>query len=113
MATGRPRRPGSCCCSIDAKAQLRSTTRVAGSAVFRPNSPAPGCCATTSKCSHRQGASAALQNVAVKSREVARTEMPAPLRREVRLLGDLLGRVLAEYGGPGLLEDVENLRRTV
>ncbi|MGH7762695.1 MAG: phosphoenolpyruvate carboxylase [Candidatus Dormibacteraceae bacterium] len=39
--------------------------------------------------------------------------MPAPLRREVRLLGDLLGQVLAEYGGPGLLADVENLRRTV
>jgi phosphoenolpyruvate carboxylase len=39
--------------------------------------------------------------------------MPAPLRREVRLLGDLLGQVLAEYGGPGLLEDVESLRRIV
>src|SRR5258708_9895458 len=39
--------------------------------------------------------------------------MPAPLRREVRLLGELLGQVLAEYGGPGLLADVENLRRTV
>jgi len=39
--------------------------------------------------------------------------MPAPLRREVRLLGDMLGQVLAEYGGPGLLADVENLRRTV
>jgi len=39
--------------------------------------------------------------------------MPAPLRREVRVLGDVLGQVLAEYGGPGLLEDVENLRRTV
>jgi phosphoenolpyruvate carboxylase len=49
----------------------------------------------------------------VKSREAARIEMPAPLRREVRLLGDLLGQVLAEYGGSGLLEDVENLRRTV
>jgi phosphoenolpyruvate carboxylase len=48
----------------------------------------------------------------VKSREVARTEMPAALRREVRLLGDVLGQVLAEYGGP-LLEDVEQLRRTV
>ena len=47
------------------------------------------------------------------SREVARTEMPAALRREVRLLGDVLGQVLAEYGGPGLLEDVELLRRTV
>jgi phosphoenolpyruvate carboxylase len=49
----------------------------------------------------------------VKSREVARTEMPAALRREVRLLGEVLGQVLAEYGGPGLLEDVELLRRTV
>ena len=49
----------------------------------------------------------------MKSREVARIEMPAPLRREVRLLGDVLGQVLAEYGGSGLLEDVENLRRTV
>ena len=49
----------------------------------------------------------------MKSREVARVEMPAPLRREVRLLGDMLGEVLAEYGGAGLLEDVEQLRRTV
>jgi len=39
--------------------------------------------------------------------------MPAALRREVRLLGDVLGQVLAEYGGPDLLEDVELLRRTV
>jgi phosphoenolpyruvate carboxylase len=38
-------------------------------------------------------------------------EMPAPLRRDVRLLGRLLGRVLEEAGGPGLLEDVERLRR--
>ncbi len=49
----------------------------------------------------------------MKSREVARVEMPAPLRREVRLLGDMLGEVLAEYGGAGLLDDVERLRRTV
>jgi phosphoenolpyruvate carboxylase len=60
----------------------------------------------------RRDASAGPENVAVSSREVARIEMPAPLRREVRLLGDMLGQVLAEYGGPGLLEDVENLRRT-
>jgi phosphoenolpyruvate carboxylase len=39
--------------------------------------------------------------------------MPAALRREVRLLGDLLGEVLAEYGGPELLADVEHLRRIV
>ena len=49
----------------------------------------------------------------MKSRDVARVEMPAALRREVRLLGDLLGEVLAEYGGPELLGDVEQLRRTV
>jgi phosphoenolpyruvate carboxylase len=37
--------------------------------------------------------------------------MPAPLRRDVRLLGGTLGRVLEEDGGPGLLADVERLRR--
>ena len=37
-------------------------------------------------------------------------EMPAPLRRDVGLLGRLLGRVLEEAGGPGLLADVERLR---
>jgi phosphoenolpyruvate carboxylase len=37
--------------------------------------------------------------------------MPAPLRRDVGLLGRLLGRVLEESGGPALLEDVERLRR--
>src|SRR5258708_4909513 len=98
---------------MDGKAQFRSTTSVAGSAVLRPNCSATGCCATASKCSHRHGAAAASENVAVKSREVARIEMPAPLRREVRLLGELLAQVMAEYGGPGLVADVENLRRTV
>jgi phosphoenolpyruvate carboxylase len=49
----------------------------------------------------------------MKSRDVARIEMPQALRREVRLLGEVLGQVLAEYGGPELLEDVEHLRRTV
>jgi phosphoenolpyruvate carboxylase len=46
-------------------------------------------------------------------RESARQEMPAPLRRDVRLLGELLGQVLTEYGGPELLDAVEELRRTV
>jgi phosphoenolpyruvate carboxylase len=34
----------------------------------------------------------------------------APLRRNVRLLGDLLGRVLVEQEGESLLEDVERVR---
>jgi phosphoenolpyruvate carboxylase len=37
--------------------------------------------------------------------------IPAPLRREVRLLSTVLGRVLEEAGGPELLSDVERLRR--
>lgn len=36
--------------------------------------------------------------------------MPDPLRADVRLLGELLGQVLAEYGGDELLDDVERLR---
>jgi phosphoenolpyruvate carboxylase len=39
--------------------------------------------------------------------------MPEPLRRDVRLLGELLGQVLREYGGDDLLADVEELRHAV
>ncbi|MGH3379401.1 MAG: phosphoenolpyruvate carboxylase, partial [Actinoallomurus sp.] len=39
--------------------------------------------------------------------------MPEPLRGDVRLLGSLLGQVLVEYGGQGLLDDVEALRHEV
>jgi phosphoenolpyruvate carboxylase len=38
-------------------------------------------------------------------------EIPASLRREVRLLGDVLGRVIAESGGQKLFDDVERLRQ--
>lgn len=47
------------------------------------------------------------------SRAAARHEVPEELRREVRVLGDALGLVLTESGGPDLLADVERLRRAV
>ncbi|WP_231495962.1 phosphoenolpyruvate carboxylase [Cellulomonas sp. HZM] len=37
-------------------------------------------------------------------------EVPEPLRNDVRVLGEFLGRVLAEAGGDDLLADVERLR---
>ncbi|MEU5883158.1 phosphoenolpyruvate carboxylase [Spirillospora sp. NPDC047279] len=39
--------------------------------------------------------------------------MPEPLRRDVRLLGAMLGDSLVEYGGQELLDDVERLRHAV
>ena len=39
--------------------------------------------------------------------------VPASMRRDVRLLGDILGQVIAETGGQGLLDDVERLRHAV
>jgi phosphoenolpyruvate carboxylase len=47
------------------------------------------------------------------SREDDRYRMPEPMRRDVRLLGSLLGGVLSEAGGQGLLDDVEQLRHAV
>ena len=44
------------------------------------------------------------------TRRGAVEEMPPPLRAEVRLLGSILGQVLAEAEGPELLADVERLR---
>ncbi|HEV2953983.1 MAG TPA: phosphoenolpyruvate carboxylase, partial [Candidatus Dormibacteraeota bacterium] len=46
-------------------------------------------------------------------RQSARNEIPQPWRRDVRLLGDILGQVLVESEGQDLLDDVERLRRTV
>src|SRR5215468_2194423 len=47
------------------------------------------------------------------TREADRQQLPALMRRDVRLLGDLLGEVIREAGGQGLLDDVERLRRAV
>ena len=47
------------------------------------------------------------------SRDAERRQLPAELRRDVRLLGDLLGEVIREAGGQDLLDDVERLRRAV
>jgi phosphoenolpyruvate carboxylase len=44
------------------------------------------------------------------TRHDARHEMPEQLRTDVRLLGELLGQVILEFGGPELLADVERLR---
>src|ERR1039457_3619952 len=49
----------------------------------------------------------------VVTRDADREHVPPPMRRDVRLLGDLLGDVLRESGGQGLLDDVERLRRAV
>src|SRR5262252_4745938 len=47
------------------------------------------------------------------TRESARLEMPEPMRRDVRLLGEILGQVIVESGSEDLLADVERLRRAV
>jgi phosphoenolpyruvate carboxylase len=44
-------------------------------------------------------------------RDAARMEMPARMRRDVRLLGELLGETLSETEGQDALDDVEELRR--
>src|SRR5487761_120885 len=46
-------------------------------------------------------------------REGGRQEIPVELRRDIRMLGDLLGQVVSEYGGGTMLRDVEQLRLTV
>ncbi|SED75541.1 phosphoenolpyruvate carboxylase [Ruania alba] len=48
--------------------------------------------------------------IATGSRTGAVLEMPDALRHDVRLLGEMLGTVLTESGGPELLADVERLR---
>ena len=50
------------------------------------------------------------------SRDGDRAALPGPMRRDVRLLGDILGEVICDSDpqtGPELLADVERLRRAV
>jgi phosphoenolpyruvate carboxylase len=47
------------------------------------------------------------------SREADRQQLPALMRRDVRLLGDLLGEAIRDSGGQELLDDVERLRHAV
>ena len=46
-------------------------------------------------------------------RERDSAELPELMRRDVRLLGDVLGEVISESDGPDLLADVERLRHAV
>ena len=48
-----------------------------------------------------------------RTRDSDRAALPEPMRREVRLLGDILGEIIRDSGGPGLLADVERLRHAV
>ena len=48
-----------------------------------------------------------------RDRESDRAGLPEPMRRDVRLLGDILGEVIRDSAGPELLADVERLRRAV
>ena len=42
---------------------------------------------------------------------MSRDEIPAALRRDVRLLSTILGEVIVESNGQELLDDIERLRR--
>jgi phosphoenolpyruvate carboxylase len=57
--------------------------------------------------------SARVSDVVSAGRLSAREQTPPELRANVRLLGELLGRILVEYGGQELLDDVERLRQAV
>jgi phosphoenolpyruvate carboxylase len=48
-----------------------------------------------------------------RERDRDRAALPEPMRRDVRLLGDILGEVIRDSEGPELLADVEQLRRAV
>src|SRR5580692_10626843 len=47
------------------------------------------------------------------NRDTDRAALPEPMRRDVRLLGGILGEVIRDSAGPELLADVERLRHAV
>jgi phosphoenolpyruvate carboxylase len=69
---------------------------------------------TAVRSSPARSRSSAPGNAAVKAepRAVGTAGTSDPLAREVKLLGSLLGQVIAEQGGPRLLELVERTRRS-
>ena len=48
-----------------------------------------------------------------RTRDRDRAALPEPMRRDVRLLGDILGEIIRDSSGPELLADVERLRHAV
>ena len=48
-----------------------------------------------------------------RTRDRDRAALPEPMRRDVRLLGGILGEIIRDSSGPELLADVECLRRAV
>jgi phosphoenolpyruvate carboxylase len=48
-----------------------------------------------------------------RDRNLDRAALPEPMRRDVRLLGDVLGEIIRDSAGPELLADVERLRHAV
>ncbi len=47
------------------------------------------------------------------AREQDRVALPQSMRRDVRLLGDILGEIIRDSGGPELLAEVDRLRRNL